>query len=149
MTALDLPKWVMKKIDKVRRNFLWKGHEHARWGSCLVSWARVPRPLRYGGLGAHDLERFSYALRIRWMWLQKTDSSRPWVGLPVHVPKKARALFDATVTTLVGIGENTKFWADRWLQGKTVAELAPNFFSSVPKRTMHRRTMSQALVKRS
>jgi hypothetical protein len=100
----------------------------------------------------HDRERFGWALRIRWLWLQKTDNSRPWVpwvGLPIHVPKKPHALFDAVVTTLVGNGENTKFWADRWLQGKTVVELSPNLFSSVHKRTVQRRTVSQALVNRS
>jgi hypothetical protein len=29
MTVLDLPNWMFKSIDKIRRNFLWKGQEQA------------------------------------------------------------------------------------------------------------------------
>ena len=45
-----------------------------------------------------------------------------WAGLPVLVPRKARALFDAAVVTIVGDGTSTKFWADRWIHGRTIAE---------------------------
>ncbi|WVZ70614.1 hypothetical protein U9M48_019263 [Paspalum notatum var. saurae] len=148
MTALDLPKWVFKSIDKIRRNFLWKGQEQAKGGNCLVSWTRVQRPLMYGGLGVHDLERLGWALRIRWLWLQKTDDSRPWKGLPVNVPMKARARFDAAVVTTVGNGVSTKFWTDRWIQGKTVAELAPNLLKAIPKKLVRQRTVRQALLNR-
>lgn len=63
MTALDLPKGVLKLIDKLRRGFLWKGQEQARGGNCLVSWARVQQPIQYGGLGVHNLKRYGWALR--------------------------------------------------------------------------------------
>ena len=57
MIAFDLPKWVIKAVDKRRRGFLWKGQEQANGGNCLVSWERVQRPLEYGGLGIHNLEK--------------------------------------------------------------------------------------------
>jgi hypothetical protein len=56
LIALDLPKWVLKAIDKKRRGFLWKGHQQANGGNCLVAWEKVQRPLEYGGLGIHNLE---------------------------------------------------------------------------------------------
>jgi len=31
----------------------------------------VQRPLEYGGLGIHNLEKLGWALRIRWFWAQK------------------------------------------------------------------------------
>ncbi|WVZ63074.1 hypothetical protein U9M48_012739 [Paspalum notatum var. saurae] len=63
-------------------------------------------------------------------------------------PKKASALFTAAVDTIVGNGRSTKFWTDRWVQGKTLAELAPNLFNTIPKKTVQRRTVSQALDNR-
>ncbi|WVZ64648.1 hypothetical protein U9M48_014142 [Paspalum notatum var. saurae] len=127
MTALDLPKWMIRAIDKLRS---------------------VQTPLWFGGLGVLDLERFGWALRIRWLWFQKTDPSRPWTGLKVAVPKKASALFEAAVDTVVGNGRDTKFWTGRWVQGKTLAELAPNLFSTIAKKAVQRRTVSQALDNR-
>ena len=146
--AMDLPKWFLKAIDKKRRGFLWKGQEQANGGNCLVAWERVQRPLEYGGLGIHNLELLGCALRIRWLWAEKTDPSRPWAGLPVQVPRKAQALFNIAVDAIVGNGEKIQFWTDRWLNGHTLAELAPNLFNAVPKRTAKRRTVAQALQNR-
>ncbi|WVZ54094.1 LOW QUALITY PROTEIN: hypothetical protein U9M48_004954 [Paspalum notatum var. saurae] len=145
MAALDLPKWAIQAIDKVRRGFLWKGHEKANGGNCIVAWEHVQRPLQYGGLGLLNLEKMGWALRIRWLWMQKTDTSRPWAGMPIHIPNNARALFNVVVETIVGNGESTKFWSDRWLQGKTAAEVAPDSIKLVPKRTVKQRTVAQAL----
>ena len=64
LTTMDLPKWVIKAIDKKRRGFLWKGHQQANGGNCLVAWEKVQRPLEYGGLGIHNLELLGWALRI-------------------------------------------------------------------------------------
>jgi len=149
LIALDLPKWVLKAIDKKRRGFLWKGHQHANGGNCLVAWEKVQRPVEYGGLGIHNLELLGWALRIRWLWAQKTNAERPWAGLSIAVPHKARALFNVAVDAIVGNGEEILFWTDRWLDGHTVAEIAPNLFSAVQKRTAKRRTVAQALHNRS
>jgi len=71
MIAMDLPKWVIRAIDKWHRGLLWKGQEQANGGNCLVAWEKVLRPLQYGGLGIHNLETLGWALRIRWLWAQK------------------------------------------------------------------------------
>lgn len=149
LIALDLPKWVIKAIDKRRRGFLWSGQEKANGGNCLVSWDRVQRPLELGGLGIHNLEVLGWALRIRWLWAQRTDPDRLWAGLPFSVPAKAKAMFDVAVHSTVGNGETTKFWTDRWIAGKCIADLAPSLFSTVPKRTTKHRTVAQALNNRT
>jgi hypothetical protein len=149
MIALDLPRWVIKAINKKHRDFLWKGQEKANAGNCLVSWEKVQQPLEYGGLGIPNLEFFGWALRIRWLWMQKTDPNRPWAGLPIEVPAKAKALFDMAVDSVVGNGESILFWTDRWLNGSTMAELAPNLLRAIPKWVVNSRTVAQALQNRS
>lgn len=127
MLALDLPKWVLKAINKRRGGFM-EGQEQVNGGNCPVAWESVQRPLEFGGLGVLNLELFGWALRVRWLWLQKTDTSRPWAGLPIQVPSNVQTLFDMAVVTSVGNGESTKFL----LIPKT-ADLAPNLFLLIPK----------------
>ncbi|WVZ94677.1 hypothetical protein U9M48_040542 [Paspalum notatum var. saurae] len=128
MLALDLPKWVLKAIDKRRRGFLWKGKEQLNGGNCPVAWESVQRPLQFEGLGVLNLQLFGWALRVCWLWLQKTDASCPWAGLPIRVPPNVQAF---------------------WLQGQKIADLAPNLFLLIPKKTRKQRTVAQGLQDRS
>lgn len=148
MIALDLPKCIIKAIDQRRRGFLWVCRENAKGGNCLVSWDLVQRPLHFGGLGVLNLGVLSWALRLRWAWSEKTEPSRPWRGLSVQVPNNAWALFNMAVETAVVNGQNTLFWKDRWINAKTISELAPNLIRTVSKRTFNCRTVAQALLNR-
>jgi hypothetical protein len=69
--ALDLPAWVIKAIDRIRRNFLWQGRKEGKGGHCLLAWSNVTRPKEMGGLGISDLWNLGWALRVRWPSLQK------------------------------------------------------------------------------
>uniref|UniRef100_A0A0A8ZUL3 Reverse transcriptase domain-containing protein n=1 Tax=Arundo donax TaxID=35708 RepID=A0A0A8ZUL3_ARUDO len=70
LIAMNVPKWVIKAIDKICRAFLWKGGKEVNGGSCLVAWDKVTRPLDLGGLGIHNLQVMSWALQMRWLWLR-------------------------------------------------------------------------------
>jgi hypothetical protein len=37
-------------------------------------------------LGILNLEKLGWAPKIRWLWTQKVDRSRPWDGFQVEVP---------------------------------------------------------------
>jgi hypothetical protein len=50
------------------------------------------------------------------------------------------------VTTEVGDGTNTKFWKDKWLNGKRIADLFPRLYSAIPKRVINCRTVQEAIV---
>jgi hypothetical protein len=111
--AVDIPRWALQTIDKIRKGFLWKGRKDVRGGHCLVAWGKVCRPLMLGGLGISSLQELCWALRMRWLWLQKTDTIRSWSGLPIQVPAKARAFFSRVLVSVVGDGANTMFWTDK------------------------------------
>jgi hypothetical protein len=75
--AINIPSWTIKAIEKIRKCFLGRGRKEVKGGNCLVAWGRVCRPLQLGGLGICSLKKLSWALRMRWLWLQKTEPSRP------------------------------------------------------------------------
>jgi hypothetical protein len=102
--------------------------------------------MELGGLGISSLKELSWALRIRWLWLQKTEPDRPWTSLPIQVLDKAKALFSVAMQTEIGDGINTLFWSDRWLHGQRIADLAPRLLAAVPKRRINSRTVSEALT---
>jgi hypothetical protein len=41
-----------------------------------VKWSIVCRPKEKGGLGILDLDKFAWALRLRWPWLRWKDPSK-------------------------------------------------------------------------
>jgi hypothetical protein len=105
-------------------------------------------PLQLGGLGISSLKELCWAIRMRWLWLSKTDPSRPWIVLPIKIPKKATSFFNEVVLTEVGDRVNTKFWKDKWLYGIKIADLTPKFLATIPKRIVNNRTMNEALTNR-
>jgi hypothetical protein len=118
LTVFPLATWARKKIDKVRRSFLWKGEENANGGHCLVNWPTVTRPKDLGGLGVPDLDRFGRALRLRWLCQEWVEDSKPWLGLDLPCSDVDRALFNASVKITLGDGAKTRFWHHNWLDGE-------------------------------
>ena len=57
-------------------------------------------------------------------------------------------MFRLAVDCIVGNGESILFWKDRWLNGRTINELAPNLIKAFPKRSLNRRTVAEALNNR-
>jgi hypothetical protein len=112
----------------------------------LVGWQKVYRPLELGGLGIHNPEVLGWSLNMRWLWLKKkTQPDHPLAGLDIQVHPNAAALFAISVQTVIGDGAATLFWTDRWLEGKSLAELAPNLVTMVPKRVTKSRIVQQAI----
>jgi len=145
LIAMNIPKWVINSIDKIRRGFLWKGRKEVTGGCCLVSWDIITRPLYLGGLGISNLLYQSWALQTKWLWLEKTDPNRPWVGLKFPIQQHVRRFFASSIITLVGDGSTTLFWTDRWLDGSCIQDLAPDVVASVGKRASSSRTVAHAL----
>jgi hypothetical protein len=49
--ALDLPHWMHKAIDKIQRNYLWRGRKEEKSNHYLVVWSTVIKPKEMGGQG--------------------------------------------------------------------------------------------------
>jgi hypothetical protein len=144
--AIDLPSWAIKEIDKIRQAFLWKSRREVKGGHCLVAWRKVCRPLELGGLGISSLKELCWALRMRWLWLAKTEPSRPWSSLQIQVPEKVHDFFAVAVQSDVGDGANTLFWTDQWLHGQRILDLAPRLHALVKTRRAKKRTVLEVFI---
>lgn len=125
LMILNPPSWVLEEINRWMRSFFWAGKDKVNGGQCLVAWDTVCSPTRFGGLGVKDLNLQAIALRVRWEWLHRTDSNRPWQGLNVMVDRDMRGVFDSLVKITVGNGSKVLFWTDRWIHGAAVTDIAP------------------------
>uniref|UniRef100_A0A0A8Z0V1 Reverse transcriptase zinc-binding domain-containing protein n=1 Tax=Arundo donax TaxID=35708 RepID=A0A0A8Z0V1_ARUDO len=54
-------------------------------------------------------------------------------------------MFDMATVSAIGDGNGTKFWTDRWLQGKNIIEMASHLTDLVSRQAKNQRTVSQAL----
>ena len=134
LLAQDLPAKALEAIDKIRRGFLWKGRKDVKGGHCLIAWPKVTRPPDLCGPGISNLQFLGWALKLRWLWLQKTEPDKPWAFLPVQAPPQVKAFFAISITSMVGNGKNTLFWTDMWLLGQRLDQIFPHQFRAVAAR---------------
>jgi hypothetical protein len=146
LLVLNSPKRVFRLLERIERGFFWAGRADANGGNCHVNWQRVARPIEMGGLGVRDLERSSLALRLRWMWLDRTDDQRAWSGLGLQFNTLEKSFFFASTAVSVGNGRKARFWEDRWLLGRSISEIAPELYDCIPKRCRKRRTVAEGLL---
>jgi hypothetical protein len=110
-------------------------HKVGPRGKCLVAWHQVHRPLHLEGLGILDPQKFSMALRLWWLWLDRVDPGRPWAGLPSKVDPEAEAFFHASITCTIKNGRSIHFWEDPWLNSKPLWDITPDLVATIPSNT--------------
>ena len=86
----------------------------------MLAWPKVRRPPDLGGLGFLNLQLFGYALRMRWLWIKRTDENRPWSQLPDKHDSIVLSMFQASTSIELGDGSRSFFWTHRWLHGQSV-----------------------------
>ncbi|KAK5823824.1 hypothetical protein PVK06_018587 [Gossypium arboreum] len=64
---VEAPVSVIKRIDKIRRNFLWGGLDGKR-KMAKVNWKQICRPKENGGARVVNLEIKNKALLAKWRW---------------------------------------------------------------------------------
>lgn len=81
-----------------------------------------------GGLGAHSLDKFARALRLRWLWLSWHAPNRPWIGSEIPCDEQDKNLFATATTVTIGDGEIASFWESTWIGATPFRMLAPSLF---------------------
>jgi hypothetical protein len=97
---------MLDEVERWERAFFWAGKNKVNGGQCLVAWDAVCKPYEFGGLGVKNLRLHGLALRVRWIWLRRTDLGRPWQGLPGWKDDMAGEVFASLVKLKVGRGDS-------------------------------------------
>jgi hypothetical protein len=120
----------LKYINEVERAFLWASKEATSGAKYKVNWETGCRPKIYGGLGVSHMGKFAMALRLRWPWLEWTESDKIWVGTGNTCTEEDMDIFYAATTITIGNGQKAPFWPAPWIQGRALKDIAPKIFES-------------------
>jgi hypothetical protein len=143
LTSIKVPKQLFEDIDKMRRRFLWAGDSEISGGKCKVAWTSVAKPIEFGGLGLIDLEKFSRALRLRWLWFHWTNPERPWNGTELPIDSTDLGLFSAATIVTVRNGRKAYFWHSSWINGWAPYALFPLLYRHSRRK---KRSVREAIV---
>ncbi|XP_039115891.1 uncharacterized protein LOC120251437 [Dioscorea cayenensis subsp. rotundata] len=153
MSIFKLPAWVIKDIDKIRRDFLWKGPNLGSKEVRLIAWSKITRLRDMGGWGILNLQTFNNALLGKWWWKLTCNPNSNWakiinanysisdtVGVLSHTPPRNKSFFWAGVTSTLSPfrscitksirnGSSTSLWSDRWHDGLRLKDCWPDLFN--------------------
>ena len=111
LTSLKAPKQLLGDLNKAQCCFLWTGDAETTEGKCKVGWPLVTKRVQFSGLSILDLERFSRALCLRWLWYAWRNPERPsWIGMQLLVDVLDTSLFAAATQVTVHNGRRASFW---------------------------------------
>lgn len=88
MACFRLPKWIINRIDKIRRDFLWGRSDSDTQAIHLLNWPTVWLPRALGGLGIPDLELRNEALLLRWWWRLHAEPESLWAMVIYRLRRK-------------------------------------------------------------
>ncbi|KAJ1264986.1 hypothetical protein BS78_08G042700 [Paspalum vaginatum] len=134
LIVVNVPREVREEFDRLRKRFLWAGHENLTGGKCKVNWPTVARPLDLGGLGVLDIDRFARALRLRWLWQQWEMPNAPWADMEIPCNDTDKLMFAAATRIIIEDGATTSFWHCAWAKGQRPKDIAPDIYAASSKR---------------
>lgn len=101
------------------------------------------RSLYLGGLGIQNLTMLSWAMKMHWLWMQKTQQDSPIIDVVLNIPPEAQMMFRISTCFILSNGERALFWTNRWAHGKSLEE---PMLTVMPQRGWRNRTIQQALT---
>lgn len=76
-SVFTLPASVIASVERIMRQFLWKGAALGR-GGAKVAWEEVCRPKSEGGLGIRNLKDCNRASMLKFIWILFVDRESLW-----------------------------------------------------------------------
>lgn len=137
MICFKVPKWVLIRIDRARRSFLWGRSNSQSRGISLCNWELVCLPKKWGGLGISDLYLRNISLLLRWWWKGYNEPLSMWTLMITKISWQGnfalgpalwskqgsffwgdlisiKHLFTWSTTWIIGDGRRISYWYDAW-----------------------------------
>ncbi|RVX00224.1 putative ribonuclease H protein [Vitis vinifera] len=155
---IRIPKAVAKRIEKIQRDFLWRGGGGGGRGCLegkvhLINWKVVCSPKEEGGLGIRKIDLLNKALLGKWVWRYAYEKDNLWktvigvkygqegcgwktkevcgpfgVGLWKEIMKEVDWCWE-NIVFKVGKGNRVLFWTDKWCGNEALAQSYPQLFT--------------------
>jgi hypothetical protein len=111
----------------------------------LLAWPKVCHPVELGGLGISNVQNLNWALRMRWIWLQKTEANQLWFVFTIQVHDCVQVFFFMAVVSEIGNGISTLFWTAGCMDNVLLI-LHPGCFHLCRKGRANKRTVQKAFT---
>jgi hypothetical protein len=95
-------------------------------------------------MGIKDLDKFSRALRLRWLWHHWDHKDKPWKNLLKIIESTNRKLFFSSIVISIGDGMNTPFWEDGSME--LLHENIPQIYTELPDSRQYMYTQNSLII---
>lgn len=129
-------------MDRISRNFLW-GSTETKKKVHLISWKKITRPKKEGGLGIQAAKEKNIALLAKLNWRLHSENTSIWARVlnqkyrsPRRITnlgsrfrpcsttwaaiRKGESVFNKGIKWIVGRESNLSLWHDKWLDKGTL-----------------------------
>ncbi|RVW34521.1 putative ribonuclease H protein [Vitis vinifera] len=127
LSLFRMPKLVVKRLEKLQRDFLWGGGSMER-KIHLINWAVVCTQKESGGLGG-----WGEVWRLGFGWRTKEARGTFGVGVWRDILKESSWCWD-NIEFKVGKGTKVNFWTDHWCGNEVLAQTFPQLFELAVQR---------------
>ncbi|RVW42180.1 putative ribonuclease H protein [Vitis vinifera] len=157
MSLFRMPKSVVKRLEKLQRDFLWGGGSLERKVH-LINWEVVCTRREKGGLSIRKIDSLNKALLGKWVWRFAVEKNNLWrlmievkygqeefgwrtkeargtygVGVWKEIMKEAKWCWENTKFK-VGKGTKVKFWSDQWCGNERLSHSFPQLYEMAVNR---------------
>ncbi|XP_019241886.1 PREDICTED: uncharacterized protein LOC109221911 [Nicotiana attenuata] len=134
MSLFPLPAKVEKRMDTIRRNFIWQGNKETK-AFHLVKWKNVISSKVNGGLGIRNLRLHNRTLLFKWLWRYNHEQQALWRKVieakygqdSQWCTKRVTSSYGNTEVKL-GNGRKAAFWDDNWIGHGPLKDQYPDLY---------------------